>query len=198
MQLLKCFSAIGRRCDEPETRSQWRRLEAMMLRCALITAVVVLFNASRTQGEPPLKAGDMVILECVCHKGGNCYLDGRTGDGTVGLAPKTGGDFSGTTWRVVKLEKGELGLECQGDVDGNRWLDGRTRDGTVGLAPKTGGDFSGTKWKMHDRGDCQIQLECMGDAEGPRWLEGVRGDTMVKLTRDKERSGTCWKVMKAE
>jgi hypothetical protein len=116
----------------------------------------------------------------------------------VGLAPRTNGDFTGTKWKVVKLEKGELGFECQGDVDGNRWLDGRTGEGTVGLAPKTGGEFTGTKWKLHDRGDGKIQLECLGDVEGPRWLEGVRGDATVKLTRDKERSGTQWEVKKVE
>jgi hypothetical protein len=170
----------------------------MKLRCALITSAVLLANGARSQAEPPLKAGDVVILECLSPREGNRYLDGRTGDGTVGLAPKTGGHFTGTTWKVVKLEKGELGLECQGDMDGNRWLDGRTGDGTVGLAPKSGGEFTGTKWKLHDRGDGHIQLECMGDAKGPRWLEGVKGDAMVKLARDKEHSGTYWKVMKAE
>src|ERR1700722_14110532 len=149
-------------------------MKAMMLRCALITAVVTLVNVARSQAEPPLKAGEMVILECLSHREGNRYLDGRTGDGTVGLAPKTGGDFTGTKWKVVKLEKGVLGLECQGDMDGNRWLDGRTGDGTVALAPKTGGEFTGTKWKIHDRGNGQIQLECRGDADGPRCLEGVR------------------------
>jgi hypothetical protein len=170
----------------------------MKLHCALIASVVLLANGARSQAEPPLKAGDVVILACLSHKEGNRYLDGRTGDGTVGLAPKTGGDFTGTKWKVVKLEKGELGLECQGDIDGNRWLDGRTGDGTVALAPKTGGDFTGTRWKMHDRGDGRIQLECRGEAEGPRWLEGVRGDTMVRLARDKERPGAYWMVMKAE
>jgi hypothetical protein len=170
----------------------------MMLRCVLLTSVVLFANVARSQAEPPLKPGDLVILECLSEKEGNRYLDGRTGDGTVGLAPKTGGKFTGTKWKVVKLDSGELGFECQGDVEGNRWLDGRTGDGTVGLAKRTGGEFTGTKWKMHDRGDGKIQLECMGDVDGPRWLEGVRSDGTTKLTHDKDRSGTHWKVTKVE
>jgi hypothetical protein len=146
----------------------------MMFRCAPITSVVLLANVAGSQAEPPLKPGDLVILECLSEKEGNRYLDGRTGDGTVGLASKTGGEFTGTRWKVIKLEKGELGFECQGDVDGNRWLDGRTGDGTVGPAPKTGGDFTGTKWKLHDRGDGTVQLECLGDIKGPAGWAGSR------------------------
>jgi hypothetical protein len=170
----------------------------MMLRLALFTSVVLLANVARSQAESPLKPGDLVILECLSEKEGNRYLDGRTGDGTVGLAPKISGKFTGTKWKVVKLEKGDLGFECQGDVEGNRWLDGRTGDGTAGLAPMTGDDFTGTKWKVHDRGHGKVQLECLGDVEGPRWLEGIRGDAAVKLTRDKDRSGTHWKVIKVD
>jgi hypothetical protein len=172
-----------------------------MLRCCvLITAVVAL--ASRAQAEAtPFRTGDLVILECLgddAEKDGNRYLDGRTGDGTVGLAPKTRGRFTGTRWKIVKLDKGAFGFECQGDAEGGRWLDGRTKDGTVGLAPKTGGRFTGTRWKRHDRGEGKIQLECLGAVEGPRWLDGVTGDATVRLTDDNTLSGTFWKVKKVE
>jgi hypothetical protein len=173
---------------------------ATMMRCfALMVVGVALSNLAQAQAQP-LRAGDLVILECLgadADKDGNRYLDGRTGDGTVGLAPTIRG-FRGTKWKVVKLDKGAFGFECQGNVEGNRWLDGRTGDGTVGLAPKTGGRFTGTMWKLHDRGDGTVQLECLGAAEGPRWLDGVTGDATVQLTRDKKRSGTFWKVNKVE
>jgi hypothetical protein len=169
-----------------------------MLRCALITSVVLLANVARSQAEPLLKPGDLVILECLSQKEGNRYLDGRTKDGTVGLAPKTGRGFTGTKWKVVKLDKGELGFECQGNIKGDRWLDGRTGDESVGLAPKTGGRFTGTRWKLHNRGDGKIQLECLGEIEGPRWLHGVTGDATVRLTDDNKTSGTFWKVKKVE
>ena len=172
----------------------------MMRCCVLITAVVALANRAQAQA-PPLKAGDLVILECLgenAETDGNRYLDGRTRDGTVGLAAKTGGRFTGTKWKVVKLDRGAFGFECQGNVEGNRWLDGRTGDGTVGLAPKTGGRFTGTKWKLHHRGEGTIQLECLGDVEGLRWLDGVTGDATVQLTDDNKRSGTFWRVRKVE
>jgi hypothetical protein len=158
--------------------------------------------ANRAQAEaPPFKAGDLVILECLgdkAEKDGNRYLDGRTRDGTVGLAAETGRGFTGTKWKVVELDKGAFGFECQGNVKGNRWLDGRTGDGTVGLAPKTGGRFTGTKWKLHDRGEGKIQLECLGELEGRRWLDGVTGDATVQLTDYNELPGTFWKVKKVE
>jgi hypothetical protein len=172
----------------------------MMRCCVLIAAVVAL--ASRAQAEAPrLKAGDLVILECLANdaeKEGNRYLDGRTRDGTVGLAAKTGRRFTGTRWKVVKLAEGAFGLECQGNVKGNRWLDGRTGDGTVGLAPKTGGRFTGTMWKLHDRGEGKIQLECLGERKGPRWLDGGTSDATVQLTEDNAFPGTFWKVKKVE
>jgi hypothetical protein len=172
----------------------------MMRCCVLITAVLVLANRAHAE-PPPFKAGDLVILECLgdnAEEDGNRYLDGRRRDGTVGLAAKTGRGFTGTKWKVVRLDKGAFGFECQGNVEGDRWLDGRTGDGTVGLAPKTGGRFTGTKWKLHDRGEGKIQFECLGDVEGPRWLDGVTGDATVQLTDDNKLSGTFWKVMKVE
>jgi hypothetical protein len=103
--------------------------------CVLITAVVALANRAQAQSPPP-KAGDLVILECLgdnAETGGNRYLDGRTGDGTVGLAAKTGGRFTGTLWKLHHLGEGTIQLECLGDVDGPRWLDGVTGDATVRL-----------------------------------------------------------------
>jgi hypothetical protein len=78
----------------------------MMRCCVLITAFAALVNTAQAQ-TPPLKAGGLVILECLgdnAEKDGNRYLDGRTGDGTVDLASKTGGGFTGTKWKVVKLD----------------------------------------------------------------------------------------------
>ena len=59
------------------------------------------------------------------------YLDGRTANGTVGLAPNLSPKFPGTKWRVVRAGEGVVALKCLGDIEGSRWLDGRTADGTV-------------------------------------------------------------------
>jgi hypothetical protein len=75
-------------------------------------------------------------------------LDGRTGDGTVGLAPNTDGGFTGTKWRFQDFGGYIVTLECLGNIDGPRFLDGRTASGSVGLAPNTGGIFTGTRWKF--------------------------------------------------
>jgi hypothetical protein len=73
-------------------------------------------------------------------------LDGRTRDGTVGLAPKTGGGFTGTEWKVHDCGKGKIQLECLGDVEGPRWLNGVTGDATVQLTDDN--KLSGTFWKV--------------------------------------------------
>jgi hypothetical protein len=73
-------------------------------------------------------------------------LDGRTGDGTVGLAAKTGGRFTGTKWRLHDCGKGEIQLECLGAAKGPRWLDGVTGEATVRLTDDN--KLSGTFWKV--------------------------------------------------
>jgi hypothetical protein len=95
-----------------------------------------------------LRAGNHVALRCLGNISGPRYLDGRTADGTVGLAPNLSAEFSGARWRVVRAGEGVIALKCLGDIDGPRWLDGRTADGTVGVAPTTEPPFTGTKWEV--------------------------------------------------
>ena len=96
-----------------------------------------------------LKAGNNVSLRCLGNIPGSLrYLDGRTANGTVGLAPNLTPKFTGTKWRVVRAGEGVIALKCLGDIEGSRWLDGRTADGTVGLAPRTEPPFTGTKWEV--------------------------------------------------
>src|SRR4051812_11428103 len=96
----------------------------------------------------PLTPGNDVSLRCLGNIDGPRFLDGRTGDGTVGLAPDLGPRFTGTKWHVVRAGEGVVALKCLGAVEGPRWLDGRTADGTVGLAPTTQSPFTGTRWKV--------------------------------------------------
>jgi hypothetical protein len=99
--------------------------------------------------------GDVVILRCEGHLEGNRFLDGRTLDGTVGLAPNTAvPPFTGTLWWTRSDTHGNFFLQCLGHVGQElaakrfRFLDGRTRDGTVGLAPNTDFPFTGTTWQV--------------------------------------------------
>jgi hypothetical protein len=77
------------------------------------------------------------------------FLDGRSQDGSVGLAPTTAGVFTGTLWNIVDAAGGGFNMISQGTAPGPKILDGRTGDGTVGLADTTGGVFTGTRWRIH-------------------------------------------------
>ena len=81
----------------------------------------------------------IITLECMGNLQGSRWLDGRTRDGSVGLAPGTGGDYTGTRWQVFEVDSGIYALKCLGNINGPRWLDGRTGNGTVGLAAETSG-----------------------------------------------------------
>ena len=112
---------------------------------------------------------------------GRYFLDGRTGNGSVGLAPNTDPPFTGTRWEVVQRNPGtwppSWWLKCLGDVPGPQWLDGRTGNGTVGLAPTRSAPYTGTRWEIARWTGSQyppnlVFFKCLGDAPGPRWLTG--------------------------
>ena len=88
-----------------------------------------------------------VAFKCMRPIEGPRWLDGRTKDGSVGLAPGTGGQFTGTRWVINPLDEGNhsiVGLKCLGTIEGPRWLDGRTKNGSVSLTTRTGPPS--TKW----------------------------------------------------
>jgi hypothetical protein len=77
------------------------------------------------------------------------WLDGRTHNGTVGLAPHRGFPFTGTKWEVQRAfpeDQSPLGrslvtLKCLGHLPGARWLRGfplRPPNGTVRLEAEPG------------------------------------------------------------
>ena len=90
------------------------------------------------------------IFRCLGSIVGARFLDGRTADGTVGLALDSDSLIhSGTYWDVQAFSEGTYTVRCLGNTDGNRFLDGRTSDGTVGLAPAPGGQFTGAIWGIY-------------------------------------------------
>jgi hypothetical protein len=146
-----------------------------------------------------LKHGNQVSLCCLGDQPGARYLDGRTNDGTAGLAQEPRKPFTGTKWKVFLIGEGIVAFYCLGDLEGPRWLDGRTHDGTVGLAPSTDPPYTGTRWKVFqvDAGNPDIvALQCLGTTEGPRWLDGRTGDGTVGLApaTNAPFSGTRWEV----
>jgi hypothetical protein len=143
----------------------------------------------------PLNIGDAIALQCQGNIPGPLWLDGRTRDGTVGLAPQTGGGFTGTRWRVHDAGQGSytVYLECLGDVEGPRYLDGRD-DGTVFLAAQPG-----AFWQVYVNvvnGDGLWFEIRRFSGSSLRWLDGRTGDGTVGLAPETAGgfSGTLWKA----
>lgn len=144
----------------------------------------------------------IITLECMGNLQGSRWLDGRTRDGSVGLAPRTGEGYTGTRWQVFEVDSGIYALKCLGNINGPRWLDGRTGNGTVGLAAETGRQFTGTRWQIFEVSEGIVGMKCLGNVDGPRWLDGRTGSGTVGLapntpTPDGGFSGTTWKVYSA-
>ena len=168
--------------------------------CLQTLAVIstALFCSTHLEAQV-LSAGNHVSLRCLGNIPGPRYLNGRTANGTVGLAPNLSPEFTGTEWRVVRAGDGVVELKCLGDIEGPRWLDGRTADGTVGLAPNTNRPFTGTRWQVLQVGYNNpniVALRCLGDIEGPRWLDGRTADGTVGVaaTTEPPFTGTKWEV----
>jgi hypothetical protein len=163
-------------------------------------SLAILFPIRLKAGGPPdtqiLTHGRRVALKCLGNVNGPRWLDGRTANGTVGLAPKMGvKQFSGTQWLVARRGDGIVSLKCLGAVEGSRWLDGRTGNGTVGLAPNTNAPYSGTAWQVIDGENNTVTLKCLGKVEGSRWLDGRTGNGTVGLAANTESfTGTKWEV----
>jgi hypothetical protein len=141
---------------------------------------------------PPI--GSILTLECQGAAPGPKFLDGRTREGTVGLAPNI--YTSGTQWLLAMHAGAVITLKCMGDLRGARYLDGRTLDATVGLLPDSSAGNSGTRWAISEEPDGSVTLRCLGVADGNRYLDGRTMDGTVGLAPDTgpQFSGTSWRL----
>ena len=143
--------------------------------------------------------GDTACVICLGSVPGSRYLDGRTGNGTVGLALNSDVPFTGAMWKMLDAGAGAFSLQSLGSVDGPRFLDGRTRDGSVGLAPNNNQPFTGARWEVIKlQGGVSFSLRCLGDVDGPRFLDGRTGNGTVGLApnTDPPFSGTHWGIFR--
>lgn len=144
--------------------------------------------------------GDTVSLKCLgLAPGRRRFLDGRTHDGTVGLAPDVTRNFSGTKWKVYGAGKGAIALQCLGALDGPRWLDGNTAIGSANLVWHTKKPYTGTRWRVvraDNKNPNIVFLQCLGHLDGPRWLDGRTQDGSVGLASKTEPpfTGTKWEI----
>ncbi|MEH1871858.1 hypothetical protein [Nostoc sp.] len=107
------------------------------------------------------------------------YLDGRTANGTVGLAPGFAGGFTGARWSIVSRGSYYTIRSC-GTIPGADYLDGRTANGTVGLAPTYTGGFTGARWSIFSRGT-YYTIQSLGTIPGANYLDGRTGNGTVGL-----------------
>jgi hypothetical protein len=111
------------------------------------------------------------------------FLDGRTHNGTVGLAPHPDLPFSGAHWEATDDGPGRVILKGLGFVEGPRFLDGRTHNGTVGLASRTDGGFTGTHWLVVNPAPIDsLQLDA-GNLTVPGSLP-LRGNATLVINRN--------------
>lgn len=164
-----------------------------------------------TVADAVLLSGDVVSLRCLGTTDGPRWLDGRTKDGTVGLAPNTDGIYTGTKWQLVGTtdHKGmpAFALKCLGANSGNVWLDGITANTklpgnlpTVRLAPETSARYTGTRWFLYQDAPNVVRLQCAGHVDGNRWLDGRTKDGTVGLVPVTTGiyTGTKWEVTRRQ
>ena len=160
----------------------------------LSASVLLLPGNARAQA---LQPGWVVVIRCLGDIEGPRWLDGRTADAGVGLAPGTYLPYTGTRWQVADAGGGAVALRCLGDIEGPRWLNGHTADGTVGLAPYLDPRYTGARWQVADAGGGVVALRCLGNIEGPRWLNGHTANGTVGLAPnlDLPYTGARWQIL---
>ena len=166
------------------------------MRAVLILAPWLVIPVQCLAQVPAFESGDQVVIESMGELSGPRWLDGRTSDGSVGLAPTFDAPFTGTRWELTKLRENVYALKTLGNIEGPRWLDGRTADGSVGLAPTTEGRFTGTHWELMEVAPRVFTLRTLGALQGRRWLDGRTHSGTVGLAPQIGGvfSGSRWRV----
>lgn len=145
---------------------------------------------------PLLVAGSSVKFECQGNIPGNRWLDGRTVQADVKLAPNTSYPYTGTHWLVSDLGGGEFAFMCQGNIPGNRWLKCNSGSSTgVSLAANT--SYTGTHWRVYDLGAGRVGIACQDSYAGPyHWLDGRTANSTVGLAPNlyPPYTGAYWKI----
>ena len=150
----------------------------------------------------------VVTLQCLgdLHNPAHLYLNGRTDDGSVGLAPNN--TFSGTFWNFLPNQRQGWALfSCRGDNPNSQhvWLNGNTHDGSVSLVPTIDPPYTGTRWL--GQGDYLenavgatgvITLKCLGDVADPQFqfLDGGTqyGTVGLAPAANEPYHGTSWRI----
>jgi hypothetical protein len=148
----------------------------------LFPLLVVMLSQAICGADFPYKTGDRIILESLGDVAGPRWLDGRTIDGTVGLAPTFDGQFTGATWELVRVAGDVYSLKTLGAVEGPRWLSCRAGTGVVSLSTismfrhpvnASGSSLAATyRWHIVPTDRDIVALRCAADDAHPAWLDG--------------------------
>jgi hypothetical protein len=154
-----------------------------------------------------IKDGSVVSFQCLGNEyyPDHVWLDGRTRDGSVGLAPNTH-DFSGTIWKARTAIDGSgiFTFECLGTNPNPKYvfLYGGATDGSVTLVPGTFFKSPAVQWKVvetySEAEGYRCNLRCMGTSDPSfLYLDGKTKDGSVHLApnTDPPYSGTFWKLL---
>jgi hypothetical protein len=187
--------AFGPKPHEQPIAAFAMRRRSFLGAAGCLSASMLLPGNARAQA---LQPGWVVMIRCLGNIEGPRWLDGRTANGTVGLAPGTYLPYTGARWQVVDAGRGAVALCCLGNIEGPRWLDGRTADGTVGLAPNLNPPYTGARWQVADAGEGAIALGCLGNIGGPRWLDGRTANGTVGLAPNLNLpyTGARWQIFR--
>jgi hypothetical protein len=145
--------------------------------------------------------GDTVSLISLGAIPGARYLDGRTADGTVGLAPNAEVPFTDARWQVSDGGGGSFTLKSLSKINGPCFLNGKTADGSVGLAVAPGPAFTGTHWEITKLdGGVSFSVRCLASIEGPRFLDGRTDDGTIRLAPSVRPpfTGTHWGIFRRQ
>lgn len=139
--------------------------------------------------------GSVITLECQSPIPGPAFLDGTTADGTVSLAPRTDGIYTGTHWQVTTADEGFVTLACAGTTQGPRYLEAHRTDHSVGLAPDVEPPFTGTRWWVRSVGADIVTLHSAdGELLSGLTDPAIRSVALSTEDTDPAHSGIRWRV----
>ena len=148
-----------------------KSLSQIVLSTLVIVLTIVTCLVGKVQADNILRDGSKFLLESLGTTPGSKWLNGRTADGTVDLAPRYGEPFDGTVWEPHAVGPSMFTLRNLGDIEGARWLTCRTDTGAVTLSQTANAPPPATTvWRAEVLDSGVVGLAC-GEA-GNSWLDG--------------------------
>jgi hypothetical protein len=150
-----------------------------------------------------MPSGDLAFWPLVARRANNTqkYLDGRTADLSVGIAPITLNPFGGTHWTAQELTQGIITLKLTLFQGGDRFLKGRPDTAKVELDSIADQVEFPCFWEpiiVDHQNDFDVWiLRSMSIFDGPRFLDYRSADDSVGMAPfiDGVFGGTRWTLV---